>query len=64
MKSKNSDIPSFFFLSYGKCITESTAIGNIFNDFFILLHLKFNQKLSFIINHLKIFFLQRAITCS
>ena len=63
MKSKNSDIPSFF-LNNGKCITESTTIGNIFNDFFILLHLRFNQKLGFLINCLKIIFLQRTITLS
>ena len=33
MKSKQSDIPSSI-LSNGKCITESAAIANIFNDFF------------------------------
>ena len=33
MKSKNSDIPSSL-LNNGKCITESTTIANIFNDFF------------------------------
>ena len=32
MKSKNSDIPSSI-LNNGKCITESTTIANIFNDF-------------------------------
>ena len=33
MKSKNSDIPSSI-LNNGKCITKSTTIANIFNDFF------------------------------
>ena len=32
MKSKNSDIP-LSILSNEKCITESTAIANIYNDF-------------------------------
>ena len=64
MKSKNSDIPSTI-LNNGKCITESTTIANKFNDFFFIsLHLQFNQKLSFFINHLKIIFLQRTMTLS
>ena len=33
MKSKKSDITSSI-LDNGKCITESTTIANIFNDFF------------------------------
>ena len=32
MKSKNSDILSSI-LNNGKCITESTTIANMFNDF-------------------------------
>ena len=33
MKSKNNDITSSI-LNNGKCITESTAIAKIFNEFF------------------------------
>ena len=52
MKSKNSDIP-LPNLNNGKSITESRTTANLFNDFFsVLLHLQFNQNLSFLVNHL------------
>ena len=46
MKSKNSDIPSSI-LNNGKCITESTTIANIFNDFFHFVAPAIQSKIKF-----------------
>ena len=46
MKCKNNDIPSSI-LNDGKCITESTTIANIFNDFFHSVAPPIQPKLNF-----------------
>ena len=63
MKSKNSNISSSI-LNNGKCITESTTIANIFNDFFHSVVPAIQSKLRFLVNHLMNIFLQRTMTLS